>query len=175
MAPLPPPPPPSLLRAAKAARNEEKYMVTLSYGCYSEPLPVNGMTVGQIRNKYADRFDIDPRTTAIIDGQEVTEDTIVTSGSVLLFCRTMATKEDTMGCYVPPPPPRKRYDRTRASHAGCLGKELPTGWDIHDEQAIAQLEADQKEERTKTDELNFRKNIAEDIRLKTMTEGIFPK
>jgi hypothetical protein len=67
-------------------------MVTVNYGCYNEPLPVNGMTVGQIRNKYGDRFDIDTEAVAIVDGQEVSEDTMVSSGSTLLFSRKSGEK-----------------------------------------------------------------------------------
>jgi hypothetical protein len=67
-------------------------MVTVSHGPYSEELPVNNMTVGEIRVRYRDRFDIDPHSQAILDGTEAGDNTVVRAGQVLLFSRKAGEK-----------------------------------------------------------------------------------
>ena len=45
--------------------------VAVTSGPYAEDLPVGEMTVGEIRERFRDRFNIDPRSQAILDGNEV--------------------------------------------------------------------------------------------------------
>jgi hypothetical protein len=67
-------------------------MVTVSHWPYCERLPVGDMTVGEIRRRYADRFDIDPLSVATVDGHEVDATTVVTAGQVLMFVRRAGEK-----------------------------------------------------------------------------------
>lgn len=64
----------------------------VAHGCYQEKLPVAGLTVKQIREKYAQRFDIAPDARAIINGEEVSEDTVVEANAILLFSRKSGEK-----------------------------------------------------------------------------------
>jgi hypothetical protein len=66
--------------------------VMVSHGPYMERLPVGNMTVRDIRMRFGDRLDIDPRSQAVVDGQEVDESTCVTTGQVLTFVRKAGEK-----------------------------------------------------------------------------------
>jgi len=65
---------------------------TVSHGPYEERLPVAGMTVGQVRERFRDRFDIDPQAQAFVDGNEVGDDTVVQTGQQVLFARRAGEK-----------------------------------------------------------------------------------
>ena len=67
-------------------------LVTVSHGVHTEALPVGNMTVGEIRGRFADRFDIDPESTALLDGNEVTDETIVLDNQMLMFVRKAGVK-----------------------------------------------------------------------------------
>ena len=71
---------------------EDSGTVQVSHGPFAEGLPAGGMTVAQIRNRYADRFDIDPDSVAILDGSLVGDDTRVRGGQVLTFSRRVGAK-----------------------------------------------------------------------------------
>lgn len=66
--------------------------VQVSHGPFAEGLPVGGMTVAQIRSRYADRFDIDPASVAVLDGSIVGDDRRVQAGQVLTFSRRVGAK-----------------------------------------------------------------------------------
>ncbi len=66
--------------------------VTVCHGPYTEELPVGEMTVRQIRERFGDRLDIDPRSQAILDGNEVNESTVVKAGQLLTFVRKAGEK-----------------------------------------------------------------------------------
>jgi len=66
--------------------------VTVSHGPYREDLPVDGRSVGEIRARFADRFDIDPESLAIVDGRQVGDDTVVRAGQKLMFARRAGEK-----------------------------------------------------------------------------------
>ena len=66
--------------------------VTVASGPYAEQLPVVGMTVGGIRERYGDRFDISPDSLAYVDGHEVGNETSVTPDQVLIFQRRAGEK-----------------------------------------------------------------------------------
>jgi hypothetical protein len=62
-------------------------------GIYSERLPVAGMSVEAIRQRFADRLDIDPRATAVLDGEAVQDEhTPVRTGQTLIFVRWAGEK-----------------------------------------------------------------------------------
>ena len=66
--------------------------VSVAHGPYAEQLPVAGETVGRIRTMFADRFDLDPLSQAVIDGREVDDDTIVEAGQLLMFVKRAGEK-----------------------------------------------------------------------------------
>jgi hypothetical protein len=66
--------------------------VTVTHGPYAEELPAGGMSVGEIRRRYGDRFDIDPMSEAIVDGSLVGDDTVVRAGQMLTFARRAGEK-----------------------------------------------------------------------------------
>ena len=60
-------------------------LVTISHGLHIEQLPVANMTVREIRRRFADRFDIDSRSRAQIDGRDARDDEVVQSGQQVMF------------------------------------------------------------------------------------------
>ncbi|MEM1294307.1 MAG: hypothetical protein AAGH89_03010 [Verrucomicrobiota bacterium] len=60
-------------------------MANILAGPYGENVPVAGMTVGEIRARFRDRFDIDPQSQAVIDGSDVGDDEVVNEGQTLMF------------------------------------------------------------------------------------------
>jgi hypothetical protein len=67
-------------------------LVTVSSGPYVEHLPVTNMSVGEIRTRFSDRFDIDPRSVAVLDGHDVNDDVIVRAGQALMFMHRAGEK-----------------------------------------------------------------------------------
>jgi hypothetical protein len=67
-------------------------LVTVSSGPYLEHLPVGNSNVGEIRRRFADRFDIDPHAQAVLDGQQVDDQTTVRPGQALMFTRRAGEK-----------------------------------------------------------------------------------
>ena len=67
-------------------------LVSVSSGPYLEQLPVGGMNVGEVRRRFADRFDIDPNAQAVLDGQPVDDLTCVRPGQALMFTRRAGEK-----------------------------------------------------------------------------------
>ena len=66
--------------------------VTVSSGPYAEQLPVGNMTVGEIRRRFRDRFDLDPRSQAVLDGRDVDDEIVVRPGQALMFTRRAGEK-----------------------------------------------------------------------------------
>lgn len=66
--------------------------VMVSYGPYVENLPVAGMTVEQVKNRYGDRFDIDPDSVAVVGGDIVPLDHVLETNEVLTFTRQVGSK-----------------------------------------------------------------------------------
>jgi hypothetical protein len=48
-------------------------------------LPIVGMTVGSIRVRFRDRLDIPAQSTAVLDGQPVSDDAVIGANQVLIF------------------------------------------------------------------------------------------
>ena len=72
--------------------HEPSGLVTVAVGPYVERLPLGNSTVAQIRARFGPRFDIDPRTQAVLDGHEVGDDTVVRTGQVLMFVHKSGEK-----------------------------------------------------------------------------------
>jgi hypothetical protein len=75
-----------------AVDEEPDGMATVASGPYSESLPVSGRTVGEIRARYRDRFDIAPRGQATLDGSDVDDDAVVRAGQMLAFVHRIGEK-----------------------------------------------------------------------------------
>jgi hypothetical protein len=74
------------------AQDPSGQMATVTHGPYAEQLPVAGLTVAQIRTRFRDRFDLDPAATAVIDGNDASEDTTLRAGQLLMFMRRAGEK-----------------------------------------------------------------------------------
>ena len=72
--------------------NSEGNLATVGYGMYREDLPVDGLSVGQIREKYSNKFDMDEEAGAFVNGKPVSDDEIIEAGQVLLFTRKAGEK-----------------------------------------------------------------------------------
>lgn len=72
--------------------HEPSGLVTVAVGPYVERLPVGNSTVGEIRQRFRQRFDIDPRSQAVVDGNEVSDDTVLRTGQVLMFVHKSGEK-----------------------------------------------------------------------------------
>jgi hypothetical protein len=58
---------------------------TIISGPYMQNLPVAGLTVGEIRYRLGTRLDIARGSIAVIDGHDVSDETVLRSGSCLVF------------------------------------------------------------------------------------------
>jgi hypothetical protein len=68
-------------------------LAVVGSGIYSERLPISGMSVEAVRQRFADRLDIDPSATAVLDGNAVDdEQTTVHTGQTLIFVRWAGEK-----------------------------------------------------------------------------------
>jgi len=72
--------------------NGDGDLVMVACGPYGEQLPVANMTVGEVRTRFRDRFDIDPRSQAVLGGHDVGDDTRLQPGQVLMFVRRAGEK-----------------------------------------------------------------------------------
>lgn len=66
--------------------------VEVIHGVYAHTFPLSGMTVGQARTELADRMNIDPESIAVVDGNEVGDDTVLGEGMVLNFVKHSGEK-----------------------------------------------------------------------------------
>jgi len=66
--------------------------VTVSSGPYVEELPVGNLSVGEIRRRFRDRFDLDPRSQAVLDGHDVGDEAVVQPGQALMSTRRAGEK-----------------------------------------------------------------------------------
>jgi hypothetical protein len=69
---------------------------TITHGPYAEQVPVAGMTVGMIRKKFSDRYNIPEDSLAMLDGEQVTDDSVVQEAQVLTFMHRANSKG--LGC-----------------------------------------------------------------------------
>lgn len=66
--------------------------VTIRHGIHEQRLPVGGMTVAQVRERFADILDIDPRSRAVLQGRDAAESDVVRAGELLQFVRASGEK-----------------------------------------------------------------------------------
>lgn len=68
-------------------------IVTVQRGLHEEYLPLGGMSVREIRRRFADRFDINPENQAFINGRPVDDESVVLhAGERLEFTRNAGEK-----------------------------------------------------------------------------------
>lgn len=84
-----PPAKPSAFAGGGVPENKD---VSISSGPYAETLPVSGMTVGGVRQKFSDRFDIAPGAQAILNGNPVKDDIVLQAGQALMFIQHAGEK-----------------------------------------------------------------------------------
>ena len=68
---------------------------TVAHGRYADQRPVACITVGEVRQRFADRLDLADGVTAILDGTEAADDVRVNAGQVLMFVRHAGVKGRT--------------------------------------------------------------------------------
>jgi hypothetical protein len=61
--------------------------IEVIHGVYAHSLPFAGMSVASVRAELAERMNIDPEAQAVVDGNFVPEDTILTEGNTLNFIK----------------------------------------------------------------------------------------
>ena len=66
--------------------------VTVASGPFAESLPAANLTVGEIRARFGPRLDIDDRAQAVLDGRDVSNDTVVRQGQALMFTHRAGEK-----------------------------------------------------------------------------------
>lgn len=67
-------------------------LVALTAGPYGGQLPLAGRSVGEVRRRYGDRYDIGPQMQAYVDSAPVPDDTILRAGQVLTFMHLSGEK-----------------------------------------------------------------------------------
>jgi len=72
--------------------NGDRANATVSSGIHVEQLPVAGMSVGAIRERFASRLEIGPDSLGFVSGRPVTEETVIGEGEVLSFMRASGEK-----------------------------------------------------------------------------------
>jgi len=70
---------------------------TVSSGPFAEALPVAGMTVGEVRRHFGDRFDIDPESMPILDDQEDGDETVIARDRTHMITRRAGEKGNRPG------------------------------------------------------------------------------
>jgi hypothetical protein len=66
--------------------------VSVVHGVYAHTLPLGGMTVRHARAELTERLNISPDAMAVVDGNEVNEDTVLVEGQVLNFVKHAGEK-----------------------------------------------------------------------------------
>jgi len=80
--PAPPSGEPSMFDAKPDPENKN---VTVSSGPYCEVVPVAGMSVKEVRRRFADRFDIAPQSASVVNGNPTSEDSLLKENDMLMF------------------------------------------------------------------------------------------
>jgi hypothetical protein len=60
-------------------------MAMITHGPFAETVPIAGLTVGTIRRRFRDRYNLPADGLGMIDGNEVGDDTVVRAGQILTF------------------------------------------------------------------------------------------
>ncbi len=60
-------------------------LATITHGPYLEQVPIAGLTLGQVRRRFRDRFNLPEDGLAMVDGNQVEEDTLILAGQLVTF------------------------------------------------------------------------------------------
>ncbi len=71
---------------------ESTGVVEVIHGVYAHSMPLAGMTVRQARAELEERMNLAPDALAVVDGNEVDEDTVLAEGQVLNFVKHSGEK-----------------------------------------------------------------------------------
>jgi len=66
--------------------------VHVIHGVYSHSLPLAGMTVADVRSDLQERMNVPADATAVIDGEEASDQTILHEGQMLNFVKRMGER-----------------------------------------------------------------------------------
>ena len=78
------------------AMHQPDDLVMVTSGPYDgEEFPVAGLTVAAIRDRLADRLDLDPAAQAVVDGHDAADETVLVAGQVLSFVQHAGEKGAT--------------------------------------------------------------------------------
>ncbi len=72
--------------------------VAVVSGVHAHREPLAGLSVRRARAELEERLNIAPDATAVVDGEPVDEDTILTEGQVLNFVKHSGEKGSRLGC-----------------------------------------------------------------------------
>ena len=71
---------------------EKRAEIQVIHGANDSFHPVVGLTVGQVREKLVDFYNIPPEAISLIDGEEVTSETIIAAEKTLEFIKIAGSK-----------------------------------------------------------------------------------
>ena len=66
--------------------------VDVIHGVYAHSLPLAGMAVKLARMELSNKMNIDPTAVAVVNGTEVSDDTVLTENSTLTFVKPSGEK-----------------------------------------------------------------------------------
>jgi hypothetical protein len=66
--------------------------VHVIHGVYAHSMPLAGMTVRRARGELEERMNLDPDAVAVVDGNEVDEETILQENQTLTFVKHAGEK-----------------------------------------------------------------------------------
>ena len=66
--------------------------VSVVHGVYAHSFPLAGLHVRDARGQLEERMNIDPDAIAVVDGNEVDEDTVLVEGQMLTFVKHAGEK-----------------------------------------------------------------------------------
>lgn len=75
-----------------ATPEPESKDVSISCGPYLETRPAAGMSIGEVRKRFADALDIDKQAVAIVDGNDADENYVLKAGEALMFVKHAGEK-----------------------------------------------------------------------------------
>lgn len=77
---------------ASPAAQDRTRNATLQSSFFAGPLPIAGMTVGEVRRRFAVSHFIEPGSDVVIDREPAGEDTVIRAGQIVTFVRYSGVK-----------------------------------------------------------------------------------
>jgi hypothetical protein len=75
-------------------QSDASQTVTVVSGPYAQAVLIGseGMTIRELRRRNAARLDLDSAAVAVVDGREVSEETIIHAGALVMFTKRAGEK-----------------------------------------------------------------------------------